>query len=125
MIYFYGKLHHKFKQIKIEPNEGKNFKLESKEIFQFFIDFGFEGYNPLNILTNTQIKKENGIVYIENLYDKLETQLVKDEYLFIYYESDNKEDIQKENIGININSPYNEYGIYFVPKNSKEKNFNY
>ena len=94
MIYFYGKLFKNLKQIKIDPNQkGKYIAITSKKSLSYIIDKGFEGYNPLNIeyfLRNPKFK--NKIIYIENIYEKMKNNLVKNEgiYLYYFYQKDHK-----------------------------------
>ena len=94
MIYFYGKLFKNLKQIKIDPNQkGKYIAITSKKSLSCIIDKGFEGYNPLNIeyfLRNPKFK--NKIIYIENIYEKMKNNLVKNEgiYLYYFYQKDHK-----------------------------------
>ena len=72
MIYFYGKLNSYIKQIRIDPNKKGNLKITGiyRETCYYCIDYGFEGYNPLNADCKNSIKKEYGI-FAENLYEKI------------------------------------------------------
>ena len=83
MIYFYPKTK-KF-QIKLNPKKDEfiQIKLKNYEILRkfFSIDFGFEGYEPPDMSFDYPSEE----VYIENLYNKLETKLAKGEYLYLYY----------------------------------------
>ena len=62
MIYFYGKLMEGFEQIKINSEIGKNLEIKMKKDTLFILDFGFEGYNPMdnqfNELVQDLIKME-------------------------------------------------------------------
>ena len=50
----------------------------------YSIDFGFSGYNPLEIMTYSYNYLENGgTIYLENPYDRLKIQLAKEEKLFL------------------------------------------
>ena len=84
LIYFYPKTK-KF-QIKLNPNKGDiiAIKLTNNYTNDKFIsiNFGFEGYEPPNMDLDYSIKE---ILYIENPYDKLETELEQGEYLYLYY----------------------------------------
>ena len=84
LLYFYPKTK-KF-QIKLEPNKGDiiSIKLSKNYTYDKFIsiDFGYEGYEPPNMDLDYSIKE---ILYIENPYDKLETELAQGEYLYLYY----------------------------------------
>ena len=84
LIYFYPKTT-KF-QIKLNPNKGDIIAIKLTKNYTndkfFFIDFGFEGYEPPNMDLDYSIKET---LYIENPYDKLETELEHGEYLYLYY----------------------------------------
>ena len=71
MVYFYGKLNSRFKQIKIDPNKaGKNIEIKFLYNVMSFMDFGFEGYNPIDWLGFAPTYK-SGSFYFENIYEKL------------------------------------------------------
>ena len=120
IIYFYGKLMEVFKQIKINSEIGKNVEIKIKNNTPFILDFGFKGYNPMdisNILTSSTFD-EDRILFIENIYDKLKTKLVKGESLYLHYIG------LEENIEIsynytNINNPKNEYTFFLISKNDE------
>ena len=114
MIYFYGKKLG-FLQYLIDPKEkGKNAEINFPSAITYMIDFGFEGFNPFKI---QHIFKDNGgNIYIENVYDKLKTKLVKNEYLYIY--SSGYFIIKYTE---NLHHKNNEYNFDVIPKNSKEK----
>ena len=106
MIYFYGKINPYLGQIKTPKEEkGKNIQIQilNKKSLEFNLDFGFEGYNSLHLIDIS--KSGNGIFYIEKLYDKLETELVEDEYLYIYYVKEDDQDIKINYISKNLNNP--------------------
>ena len=126
MVYFYGKLSNGLKQIKIDPSQtGKNYEIKLPENSLYILDFGFEGYNPVDIstlLNKKEISDEETILYVENIYDKLTTELIKDEYLYLYYiplYSEDKVEISYEYE--NINNPLSYYTFNVIPKNSEEK----
>ena len=124
MVYFYGKLNKElFLQTKIEPESGKNIEIKVPKYQMFLIDFGFEGYNPrdLIVLKSDSIYYENdGNLFIENIYDKLKTKLVKNEFLYFYYSKalDYKFEIQYSE---SLNNPNNEYTFIVVPRNEVNK----
>ena len=126
MVYFYGKIMLDYGQIKLDIEKRKNIEIKIKRRIQLIIDFGFEGYNPADLysLKNKQYFEVDEILYIENIYDKIKTKLVKGESLYLYYDggtylypifeiSYNYE---------NINNPNNEYTFNVIPKNIKNKN---
>ena len=125
MVYFYSKLLNGIKQFKIENNKGKNIEIKVGPYTTYIIDFGFEGYNPSDILSlDTYNYLENqGSIFIENIYDKLKTKLVDGEYLYIYYISSNYfNDFGINYNSSNINNPNNEYSFNLINKNYKNNN---
>ena len=120
MIYFYGKLKNEFKQIQIESNIGRNVDIKIGSLKQYIIDFGFEGYNPMeisNIITSRTFSNEN--IFIENFYDKLKTKLVKGESLYLWYKNSYNYDAIITYNSKNINNPNNEYTFIVIPKNDE------
>ena len=122
MVYFYSKLTFGFNQIKIEPEKGKNIEINIKRKIMFAIDFGFEGYILNDIFSLSASSIENGKYYLENIYEKLKTKLVKGEYLYLYYTGlygDDNFEISYDNY--NLNNPNNEYIFNVIPKNAENK----
>ena len=124
MIYFYGRLYEYIKQVKIDPEKkGEYLKINSYVNYLFSIEIGFEGYNPLNIepYAHSTLSDEYDI-YFENLYDKLSNQLVKNEYIFLYYGTYGTI-VDESNISYNksLNNPINDYTFDVIPNNSEEK----
>ena len=118
MIYFYGKLTKELKQIKIDPEQkGKNFEINIKRSTFLFLDFGFEGYNPMITLGENNFYYYGGTIYFENVYDKLKTKLVEGEYLYLYYSSYNDE-IEVNYTSINLNNPKNDYSFHVIPNST-------
>ena len=84
MVYFFGKLPiQSAGQMKIENKPGKYIKISNVEDI-VLIDFGFEGYLPSTYPIDFKIR-EDGNIYLDNLYEKMKRPLVQDEYLYIYY----------------------------------------
>ena len=120
MVYFYGKNNrHGFKQIKIDIEKRKNVEIKIEKNTAYILDFGFQGYSPMDLsgIKNNGRMKKNGMLFIENIYDKLKTKLVEEESLYLYYNGSNIEIDYKEN----INNPNNEYTFNVIPKNSENK----
>ena len=124
MVYFYGKLSTQwgFKQKRIDIEKRKNIEIKIKYYTLIILDFGFEGYNPADysiILDVDKYFRREGTLFIENIYDKLKTKLVKEESLYLYYIGyDNSFEIDYKE---NINNANNEYTFYVIPKNSENK----
>ena len=121
MVYFYEKLKQIIIQTKIESEKGKNIEIKLKYKYSYIVDFGFEGYNPVN-LEYYNIKYGNTI-FIENIYDKLKTELVENEYLYFYLFRTN--DFNYDHIEIkyseNLNNPNNDYSFNVIRKNEENK----
>ena len=119
LIYFYPKT--KKYQIKLNPKKGEIIEIKkmngSSKVLYFSIDFGFEGYEPPDM----ELNYSSDILYMENLYDKLEIKLAKGEYLYLYY-SYYRQDI------FEINYIYNKmiisgfkYNFNLIKANASEK----
>ena len=120
MVYFYPKTL-KFQQ-KIEPNKGEVIKIKknSNILDTYYIDFGFEGFEPPNM----EQKYSTEYIFIDNIYDKLEIKLAKGEYLYIYYDSLRNDPF--EIIYINNNIIMKNYIDNFIlVKNNKTSNIKY
>ena len=113
MVYFYPKTQ-KF-QKRLNPKKGEIIEINHKTKFstRYSIDFGFEGYEPPNMLYNYYEQQ----LYIENIYDKLEIKLTQGEYLYIYYD-DEREDIFEINyIKDDIIFSSYQFNFYLIKKN--------
>ena len=132
MIYFFGRLNSYIKQIKIDPiQKGKNIKITANKKCELYycLDIGFEGFNPLNsaILINKlyelELDPNSRPLFIENIYEKIEKKLAKNENLYLYFGNKNVNDIRFkiEYINENINHPNNDYNFNVIPKNSQNK----
>ena len=119
IIYFYGKLKNELKQIKIQSKVGKNIEINVGWLKQYIIDFGFGGYNPMDISNLYTSSSYNDKIYIENIYDKLRTKLVKGEALYLWYKNTFGDIPLISYNETNINSPKNEYTFIVIPKNDE------
>ena len=123
MIYFYNKILENLKQYKIDSNQvGMNLEIKSNEYIFFVIDFGFEGYNPIDILSlNYNRLERGGTIFIENIYDKLKVNLIKGENLYLYYATQSGKEIKEIKYVENLNHKNNDYNFNYIPKNSGNK----
>ena len=122
MIFFYGKLFGNFKQYKIENEEGKNIEIKINSNMNFAIDFGFEGYFLNDYISLSFLTfSEGGTFYMENIYEKLKTNLIKGENLYLYYISSVVQEPFEINYSSNINNPKNEYTFNVISTNDKNK----
>ena len=119
MIYFYPKTE-KF-QIKLNPKKDEfiQIKLKNYEILRkfFSIDFGFEGYEPPDMSFDYPSEE----VYIENLYNKLETKLAKGEYLYLYYSFDEQDIFEINYINNIIITSKFKYNFNILKANKAER----
>ena len=116
MIYFYFKLTDlsKLSQYKIDPEmNGKNLEIKVGG-YGYYIDFGFEGYAPISSFKYKF--SDINYIYMPNIYDKLKTKLVKDEFLYLYVDSLYYP--PEFNYSANINNKNNEYNFLVIQKNS-------
>ena len=124
MVYFFGRLpqgYYAQKEIDIEKSKGKIIKISNIDAYkdEFRIDFGFENYCPTNIPMYRDVR-ENGVIYLDNLYEKMKVQLVPNEKLYIYSSSDVIDRLNIEYIGKNLNNKNNDYNIFLIPNNNEE-----
>ena len=117
MVYFFGKLPiQSAGQMKIENKPGKYIKISNVEDI-VLIDFGFEGYLPSTYPIDFKIR-EDGNIYLDNLYEKMKRPLVQDEYLYIYYLTGKENrNIKIEYLDNNLKIKNNDFNIYSIPKN--------
>ena len=123
MVYFYGKLNPGFSQLKLEPKEGNNIEIKIKKNTFYIIDFGFEGYNPMDIssIFTFPFFENDGTIYIENIYDKINTKLVDGEYLYFYSSLNVLQNIEINYDNLNLINPKNVYTFNVIPKNEEKK----
>ena len=120
MVYFITKIPDQLvvqREINLERSKGKIIKL-SKLDSDIVIDLGFEGYFPSTFPLEFR-RRKNGILYIDNIYEKMKGKLLEGEKLYIYHMSDSNEEMQIEYLENNLNSKNNEYNIFFVPDNNQ------
>ena len=118
MVYFLGRF--TGTQIKIENKPGKVIRISNlKDKDDFVIDFGFNGFNP-SCLNDGMSLRENGTLYLDNLYELSSTKLIEGEDLYIYFFDELREDEKPkiEYIGYNINNKNNEFNIFYVDRNN-------
>ena len=124
MVYFFGRLpqgYYAQKEIDIEKSKGKIIKISNIDAYkdEFRIDFGFENYCPSSFPSDIRIR-DNGVLYLDNFYEKTKVQLVPNEKLYIYSSSDVIDRLNIEYIGKNLNNKNNDYNIFLIPNNNEE-----
>ena len=118
LVLFYGK--NIMLQKEIDPNQvGKNVEIEVDSYLMYIIDFGFEGYGPIEIMSFTiNSFEDRGAIYLENIYDKLKVKLLENEKLYLYYVSDRSVTIKYVP---NLNHKNNDYTFIYIPKKASDK----
>ena len=118
IIYFYNKILSNVKQYKIDSKkEGMNLEIKSNEYTWFVIDFGFEGYNPIDIISlNYNRLEKGGTIFIENIYDKLKVNLTKGENLYFYYATQSGREIKQFKYVESLNHKNNDYNFNIYTK---------
>ena len=113
MVYFYPKTQ-KF-QKRLNPKKGEIIEIKHKTKFmiRYSIDFGFEGYEPPDMLYNYYEQQ----LYIENIYDKLEIKLTQGEYLYIYYDNEREDIFEINYIKDDIIFSSYKFNFYLIKKN--------
>ena len=119
MVYFYPKT--KKNQILLRPKKGEiiEIRYKTRQLYRYRIDFGFEGFEPPNFKYMYSERQ----LYIENIYDKLETTLSNGEYLFLYYNSLNENLFEINYISNNIIVADFKFNFNLVKSNKKGGNF--
>jgi len=119
MVYFFGRMNDLLKQleIKIEESKGKIIKINNFDR-DLIMDFGFENYYPSNIPFKTRIR-DNNVVYLDNIYEKMKVKLVPNEKFYIYGEERDINKLFIEYIDENLNNANNDYNIFLIPANNK------
>ena len=118
MIYIYSRLWKFFNsQIPIENKKGKNIEIITNSYTSYLLDFGFKGFEPIYTLSLANYHGKT--IYVENIYDRLETELVEGEKLYLYaflnvliYDIKYTENLRNKN---------NKYNFVVIPKNSTNK----
>jgi len=121
MIYFFGRLPNgvKGREIELDKSKGKIVKISNYNK-NCIIDFGFEYYFPsiFPVPDDFQIR-DNKVIYLDNLYEKLKVKLVPNEKLFIYGEERKTKNLIIEYIDKNLNNANNDYNIFLVTPNEE------
>jgi len=118
MVYFFGRMiGRKQLEINIEESKGKIIKINNFNNL-LRMDFGFKNYDPSNIPIYTRIR-DNKVVYLDNIYEKMKVKLVPNEKFYIYGEERYIKNVSVEYIDENLNNANNDYNIFLIPVNNK------
>ena len=121
MVYFIGKYDiNKWaqKEIDINTSKGKIVKVSNVDD-DILLDIGFEGYNPSTHFFDFE-RRDNGVHYFDNMYDKLKENLVSGEKVYIYYKAGTNSNLAIEYVSKNLENKNNEFNILLIPGNNEE-----
>lgn len=122
MVYFIGKIAENLvvqREISFDRAKGKIIKV-SNAYDGFLVDIGFKGYYPSTFPINIA-RRNNGIHYIDNIYEKLKGKYVDGEKLFIYYFYGKNSKLKIEYVEKNLNNKNDNFNIFLISQNN-EKN---
>ena len=118
MIYLYGRLFDLYsEQYKLENQPGKNLEIRMSTYSLHFIDFGFKGFEPNNIRNKKNYQDK--YIFIENIYDRLEGELVEGENLYLLTQEYNI--IMNIKYTENLRHKNNKYNFIVIPMNTTNK----
>ena len=63
--------------------------------------------------------RDNGVLYLDNLYEKMKVKLVPNEKLYIYATTDQINRLNIEYIDKNLNNANNDHNIFLIPNNNE------
>ena len=126
-------------QYEIEPRNEQDLELvitligDSFGYIYYLIDVGFSGYTPFESQGFNVVSERCSLectLYFQNYYDKIKTELVEGEKLFVYYyiESDNPQTLttsQTPTYYSSLKNINNDYSFFVIPPNTEgeeEKN---
>ena len=117
MVYFFGMLPSSgVTQKKIENKKNHYVEISNVES-ALIIDFGFYRYLPSTYPFD--FKTNNNTIYLDNIYNKMKSKLVKNEFLYIYYYSDENPFLDVKYIQNNLNIKNDDFNIFYIPKNEE------
>ena len=107
-------------QIPLDKSQkGKNIQIDLSDSVFSITDFGFEGYEPNNMMVDISYRAKH--VFTENLYDRLEAELVEGENLYFY--THNRVSVSNIKYTENLRHKNNKYNFAVIPANSPYKTF--
>ena len=119
MVYFFGQFPSVgVEQVKIDNKNESHYVKISNVDHPVIIDFGFAGYLPSTYPLHFRVI--NNTIYLNDLYKRINTKLVNNEFLYIYYLSDTNKNLKVEYIPNNLNIKKNDFNIFYIPKNDNE-----
>ena len=119
MLYFYPKTQKKQKLLKPKKGEIIEIKRNGNVLYHYYIEFGFEGFEPPE-MNNFYYERQ---LYMENVYDKLETKLSSGEYLYLYYYTIDEDIFEINYLNNNTISTSYKYNFYLIKNNTTENKF--
>ena len=121
MVYFLGRLSEweiVQREIDIEQSKGKIIKVSNVDD-DIMMDIGFEGFYPSTVPIKFE-RRENGVHYFDNIYEKMKGQLVKGEKVYIYHFYNQNQRLKIEYVSKSLENKYNDFNIFYIPGTNEE-----
>ena len=121
MVYFLGRLSEweiVQREIDIEQSKGKIIKVSNVDD-DIMMDIGFEGFYPSTVPIKFE-RRENGVHYFDNIYEKVKGQLVKGEKVYIYHYYNQNQRLKIEYVSKSLDNKNNDFNIYYIPGTNEE-----
>jgi hypothetical protein len=83
------------------------------------IDIGFEGFYPSKVPIDFE-RRENGVHYFDNIYEKVKGQLAKGEKVYIYHYYGKNQRLKIEYVSKSLDNKNNDFNIYYIPGTNEE-----
>ena len=121
MVYFLGRLSEwqvVQREIDIEQSKGKIVKVSNVDD-DIILDIGFEGFYPSTLPIKFE-RRENGVHYYDNIYEKVKGKLVKGEKVYIYHYYNKNQRLKIDYISKSLENKNNDFNIFFIPGTNEE-----
>ena len=121
MVYFLGRLSEwevVQREIDMEQSKGKIVKVSNVDD-DIMIDIGFEGFYPSTVPIDFE-RRENGVHYFDNIYEKVKGKLVEGEKVYIYHFYNQNQRLKIEYVSKSLDNKNNDFNIYYIPGTNEE-----
>jgi len=121
MVYFLGRLSEwevVQREIDMEQSKGKIIKVSNVDD-DIMIDIGFEGFYPSSVPIDFE-RRENGVHYFDNIYEKVKGKLVEGEKVYIYHFYNQNQRLKIEYVSKSLDNKNNDFNIYYIPGTNEE-----
>ena len=121
MVYFLGRLSEwevVQREIDMEQSKGKIIKVSNVDD-DIMIDIGFDGFYPSTVPIDFE-RRENGVHYFDNIYEKVKGQLIKGEKVYIYHYYGKNQRLKIEYVSKSLGNKNNDFNIFYIPGTNEE-----